>query len=673
MALALPPVAAVDAQIDARLAGRIDDVRTAMEAEMEWVRRRAKIYLNWYSPPFNENLSIHDAWVTNVGNTEPLTAENIGLTRANFPIARAVVDIWTSLEAANPPTVRAEAERLQAPPPMLDQNEALRYRLTYEAFKKLEGIKSEARSAILRQAMRLDSFPLKHYLAVRRKNLYGFSWVKVIPDMYEKRPRSHVLRNPTVVFPIWSTQEPDEIEQLMVAHQMSARLANAKYGLGLPMKDGAVILGQDSARYRDLNDRWYDSTRTMVWVEELWWIDRVFNDKFHETSSQVSCITRVAGQIIPESRRTYKGWRHIPFVMYQNTDERDSYGWSDIAGVIDINDEFNRRMSQEGDIIGNYAAPRFQLLNGVDGRDVEMPGPFEMIPLRDQERIEQILTRIDVFPGQSHFDRLTDLLHRVSGLPPIVWGLIANAQTSGRALTASWKATEARLSPKLMANEQALRRWESIMLNYFRLYNWRNTARLFLDRDGEDFNDFRWEHPPMEPRDFQEVAMNAITRRDAGLTSTVKAMRETGDEAPEDTLEEVLAEFANPFLHPDKGQAKLIFDRTTIENAMMVAQLQQQGGQQPANMAEASAQQAQAVGPPPPPAGEPTAVPAQAGAESTPLPPAQEGVPQPVEPAEAVGPAGGPPQEPGGNMLTSGTLIRNGTVSNQYLETKRLG
>ena len=58
---------------------------------------------------------------------------------------------------------------------------------------------------------------------------------------------------------------------------------------------------------------------------------------------------------------------------------------------------------------------------------------------------------------------LIDMLHRVTGLPPIVWGLIANAQTSGRALSASWKATEARLVPKLMRNEASLRRKTDII------------------------------------------------------------------------------------------------------------------------------------------------------------------------------------------------------------------
>ncbi len=655
LSIPAPGEAAIDTQIDARLSQRFDDVRMAMEADMENVRTRAKVYLNWYSPPFNTRLGTHDAWMEGL-ISQPIRAENLDLTRDNFPIARACVDIWTSLEASAPPTIRAEPERLQAPPPMADQQQQLAFQQMFGMLKKVESMKADLRGALIREAMRLDMFPLKHYLAVRRKNLYGFSWMKIVPDRQTRRPRSHVFRNPTVVFPIWSTDEPDDIEMLMVAYPISARLANAQYDLGLEFRDGRVIVGYDTGKFERLNDQWYSSDRTQVWIEELWWIDREFNDDQEESSSVVSCVKRVAGRVIPKTRRSYKGWNHIPFVPYINTDERDSYGWSDIASVIDINDEFNRRLSQQGDIIGMYSSPRFQLLNSVPGRDVDMPGPFEMIPLWDQERIEQILTRIDLFPSQMHFTILTDLLHRVTGLPPIVWGLIANAQTSGRALTASWKATEARLSPKLMANEQSLRRLEAIYLDYFRLYDWKGAARLFKDRNGDDFTDFRWEHPPMEPRDFQEVTMNEITKRDAGLTTTLKAIRATGDEAAEDTYAEVGAEFGDINFHPDKVQAKLFAVRAEIDNAMAVMQLQAQGQQPPGNTPEALAQAQQAAAPPTAPPG---AIPVgPGGEEGTPLPPAQPGSQQPVNPADT--------------SLTTGTLIRGGDVSNQSLETRRL-
>lgn len=642
---------------DPQLHGRIDDLRVVMEGDMGQVRERCRVYLNWYSPPFNTSLGTHDAWWQN-GANQLLTAEDVDLTRSNFPISRAVVDIWTSLEAGAPPTARAEPMRIPAPPPSLNQFEALRMRQLYEALKQVSSVEADGRSAEIRRWWRLDQFGLKNYQAVKRKNLYGFSWVKVMPDKYERRPRSRVIKNPTVVYPLWSDKEPDEIEMILVAYQMSARLANAKYGLGLDFKGGKVVLGQDSGVYQDINDRYYDSSRTMVWVEELWWIDRAFNNG-RETTSAVHCIERVAGKIT--DRQTYEGWRYVPYVPFINSDERDSYGWSDIASVIDINDEFNRRLSQQGDIIGMYSAPRFMLLNAIPGIDVEMPGKFELIPLSDQQRIEQVLTRIDTYPAQQHFTILTDLLHRVTGLPPIVWGLINNAQTSGRALTASWKATETRLSPKLMADEQSIRRWMNISLNYARLHGWGGGARLWQDRRGQPFDDIRLEFPPMEPRDFQEVTMNEITKRDAGLSTTPQAIRATGDEAPEDTYAAVLAERQDPLQHPDIAQSFQLYERSVLENAVMAAQIQQQQGQVPQNAPDALAQQQQVVAgqqaPPPAGPGAPSAVPGPPPEGG--LPPAQPGQAQPVQTA--------PPDQ----QLSSGTLVRNGEVSNQLLSTSK--
>ncbi len=628
-----------------RASSLMDDLRVTMEGEMFGVEERLQTYLRWYSPPYNSTIRTHDAW------PEQISYQDIDTTRSNFPLARAVVDIWSSLEAASPPSVRAEPERIPPPLPILDPAQAQIARQQYDVERQISSTNSDIRSARIRRWMRDDDFDLKHHTAVRRKNLYGFSWMKVLPQPWLERPISHVLRNPSTVYPLWSAADPGELEAVFSAQKMSARQAHARWPeLPLQFEAGKANVsfekGEDSGTYRVINDRWYDQSRTMVWVEELWWLDRDFDAMGHVTRSCVYTATRVLNRMV--NLQAFEGWKTIPYVYWENTDERDSYGWSDIAGVIDINDEFNRRISQEGDVIRLYSSPRFQLLGSLEGRDVDMPGPFQMIPLQDTERIEQILTRIDVFPTQAHFDILTELLHRVSGLPPIVWGLINNAQTSGRALSASWKATEARLSPKLMRNKVSCQKYLEIVLDQARYYDWHGAQEAFADRDGDPFDDFTWIFPPMEPRDFTEVTMNEITKRDAGLTSTVKAMRATGDDAAEETLEEVLAEFDDINLHPDKVNAKLIAQRAQLDNIAMAQQMQ-----------------AQAAAPPPgPQAGPPQVAPGQQAAAppgAGPLPPTQAGAP---------GNAGAPAAPPGGS-LTSGTLVRNGEPSTQFLSTQQ--
>jgi len=649
---------------EAALHAIIDDARITMEGEMLAIRERCLTYLNWYSPPFDPFLQRHDAWEEDVD--PEADAET---TRNNFPIARACVDIWTSLEAAHPPIPRADPERVMPPPPVLDAGEARIFAEMYRLRRTNESRKADIRSSNVRRWMRRDQFALKHHTAVRRKNLYGFSWMRVLPDQFKRQPKSHVLRNPTTVYPLWSRRDPGELEAVLAVEQESAVRADARWGLGLQFQQAesgrlavAFDRGADSGIYRDLNDRWYDASRTMVWVEEFWWIERTYGDerdRERQTGSKVHKIVRVCGRVV--EYRSYD-WTYLPWIYWENVDERDSYGWSEVAGVIDINDEFNRRLSEEGDILHLYSHPRFMLTGSFPGRDVEIPGPLELVTLNDTERIEQILTRIDVYPQQVHVQALTDLLHRVTGLPPIVWGLIANAQTSGRALTASWKATETRLAPKLMRNQQSLDRWLDICIDYARRYDWDGGSIVFADREGQLFADWRWTFPPMEPRDFQEVTMNAITKRDAGLSTTVQAMRETGDEDAESTWEEVQAEFGNINAHPDKVQARFLADRAQLDNIAFAQQLGQQvqGPTTPATVGQAvgAAREAQAAGP-------------------AAAPPGAEGGLPPTAPG-AAGNAGQPSPSPGGapsapgEMVTTGTLVRGGDVSNQVLQTRRL-
>ena len=292
MTLSVAPVAPESSSELQRLHSRINDCRVAMESDMWRVREKAQVYLNWYSPEFDVNLGTHDAW------REPVMAKDLGLTRGNYPISRAVVDIWTALEASQPPTLWAQPDRVAPAPPSMDQGEVLRNRLVSEAFKQVNAVKATYRATTIREQMRRDGYAYKAFLATRKKNLYGFSWQKVWPNRSEKRTVSHTLHNPTTVYPIWSSREPGELEMVLVAYQMNVNKANAMYGLGIDTKDGRLARGADSGRYRDVNDRWYDSTRTMVWVEEFWWREQMFDREGNITDSAVACVKRITDQIV---------------------------------------------------------------------------------------------------------------------------------------------------------------------------------------------------------------------------------------------------------------------------------------------------------------------------------------------------------------------------------------
>jgi hypothetical protein len=165
----------------------------------------------------------------------------------------------------------------------------------------------------------------------------------------------------------------------------------------------------------------------------------------------------------------------------------------------------------------------------------------------------------------------------------------------------------------------------------------------------------------MEPRDFQEVTMDAITRRDAGLTTTKMAMRDTGEENAEERIEEVKQEFSDPTLHADRAQAQLLYRDAELQ---LLERARAMGGQMPEQHNPATVQQA---------VGQAAAGPAAAPAAA---PPGAEGALPPTAPGadgnagQPGAPPGGPP--PGDETITTGTLVRGGETSNQILRTTRV-
>ena len=138
---------------EAQLHLLIEDARDSMEDMMGPIRERSRTYLRWYSPPFDTTLGRHDAWEDAIDYSE-----DAGTTRDNFPIARAVVDIWTSLEAAKPPMPRAEPEHITPPLPVLDQGEREVRAEQYALERDFESIRSEIRGRIFRDWLRRDDF-----------------------------------------------------------------------------------------------------------------------------------------------------------------------------------------------------------------------------------------------------------------------------------------------------------------------------------------------------------------------------------------------------------------------------------------------------------------------------------------------------------------------------------
>jgi hypothetical protein len=314
--------------------------------------------------------------------------------------------------------------------------------------------------------------------------------------------------------------------------------------------------------------------------------------------------------------------------------------------MLPFQDSINRFLSQQADVIAGESRPKFKYRGDAD-RQIVLEGE-QVISLDPDEDIEQIAVRLDVFPTQIHGQQLADLMSRATGLPDTVWGRITAAQNSGRALATAWRAVAARLVPRRLGNDRALRRLLNTWLDWLELYDWDDARELFVGS-----RDFELDFPNQEPRDFTEVTLDAINRLNAGVIPLKKAMELTGDTSPDETLEDVRADYLDTVLHPEKAQAFMLLQRLKqqieleaqqagLQQMAALAQLQGAGGPTPDQQAGAANQAA-----------------SQAAAQAAPTRP--EGANQPAPATTAGAPANAA-------ETTFGTLVQDGRAFNRVVD-----
>jgi hypothetical protein len=160
-------------------------------------------------------------------------------------------------------------------------------------------------------------------------------------------------------------------------------------------------------------------------------------------------------------------------------------------------------------------------------------------------------------------------MQRMTGLPAVVWGEIQAAQNSGRALSTAWRATAARMVPRINGAETALDEITAFVLDTMELYDWHNARELF-----GGVREFEWSFPNKEPRDALEVVTSAINKLNSGIIDLAGAMEETGVQSPDEMTERVRADYMDMVLHPEKGQSYLLLQR--LKNQIEI-EMQQAG------------------------------------------------------------------------------------------------
>jgi hypothetical protein len=96
------------------LSRRIDTLRSGYETYSEDVRTRNATYLRLFSPKYDSNLKEHDQW------PDDFKAVNVNHARSSYNITRAVVELWTALEAYPLPNIKWTEAFIPPPIPDID-------------------------------------------------------------------------------------------------------------------------------------------------------------------------------------------------------------------------------------------------------------------------------------------------------------------------------------------------------------------------------------------------------------------------------------------------------------------------------------------------------------------------------------------------------------------------
>lgn len=404
----------------------------------------------------------------------------------------------------------------------------------------------------------------------------------------------------------------------------------------------------------------YEDAMVNVW--DYWWID---DDR------KVMNVTLIAGCCVEEPK-AHPEMPTIPYIVVENDHEPGNPdGVSTLKDLIDLQDELNRLLTHAYQHVQDNVDPAFYAY-GEDGMNIEagtVPKPGEILPVGDA-RIEPITTTTNTMPFADLIGQTFNLLHRMSGLPEILFG-DAPSDISGRATAIQIQSAINRIDPR----RKHLFRAYSDLLRFWMFMGERKNPRMPMGVDeetGEErfgrladmirgFNRWRIVAPEITPRDAAELATNEINKVSAGLSSRRTSMDAIGIESPEAELEMIGQERSDLDIMPDAVSQKvsaylmmLQFNQMLQQMQMQQEQLDAQAGQiggtgmSPTAQAQRATNQAQmnAFG------AQPTAV-----GEDQNQPMTTEGSPPPA----------------GGSAPEVQTLVRPGNVLTQTAYNTQLG
>lgn len=597
-----------------KIVKRVEGRRLSLSGDQAQQRLRMEEIMRWINPVFDPVAN------TIAPHPEMATAERQGKPVLHADWTGQGVIRWTALIGGEPPIFRVEPPHVGTPLPSDNADQDLANKKRYEIDRLIADDKAgqmESQTAIWSEAANLERVLL---WGVFSFVAFGKGVIRSTWNPEDNQPTAEVMENPSQVYCGWSKRwGKRKLSWVSVIEEIAPEEANRRFGLSIPINEvtGAVDWGtwlghMDEGEF-DIRPEQAQAQNRYVHAIEAWeyTVDpadqAVYNDALKAYNASVSTIKEgdtspkppvppkpkamycfiVANRIIEGPR--YYPFKRLPFHVLDNHILTYAHGKAISESIIPLNRAYDLTLDKEQDVIEFESGPRYKGLNmdGGTGEQVDMPRAGEMIPLPTGQDIQQLDARVDFFPAQVHGNELREAKYKASGLTPIAWGMSPNAQTSGRAMTAEWRAVELPLVWYL----------RNISPEIKELYqSWWDYAEMYLPEAREIANGYRrfkliWK--PMDVRDRTEVTQDLIAQLQAGLVDPETAISEVGRENTTEIITRVKEYFLDPVWNPLRYQQILTLQQLTLniqaaqmqleaQRQAIAQQQQQQGGGQPA-------------------------------------------------------------------------------------------
>lgn len=591
----LPPITPESREIVKRAYTR----RIATMGDMGLLRQRYDEVMRWINPPW-------DAVSQRLDPRSSATAARDGRPVLHVDLVGQVVKRWAALQGGSPIIFRVKPKPTPAPIPNKDPERTVQDRTTYDIDRAIAQNQSTQMEELTADWSEFSDFQRTWLWSSWCQHAFGKAIIRTGWDEVEGVPTAELFENPSQVYYAWTKRYGKRrIAWSIILDSMNPAEANRRFDLKLPVDEyGAVDMGSwlASQDESDMDQRpeQQQELQTNLYVEEYWeLVDKVpdgrsFQGRDISGKRGVMYALIVAGRVIEGPY--YYPWSRVPVhVLEAEHIPTWLHGKSTAEHSIPINEAYDRLLDRQDQVIEFESGPRYIGMNMVNnGDEVDIPAPFELLPLREGQDIKQLDTRVDFFPGQVQANEIREALYRQSGLTPIAWGMSANAQTSGRAMTAEWRAVELPLAMALINTAPEIKAIFESWWEYGEAFS--VDVRDISYGKGDQaqpkpYRRFQVDFVPLDIRDRNEKSSDGINRYNANLLDPETAIEEMGYENTDEIIAKIRSYLVDPVWNPLRYQQLLTLQQLELSIQQQQLQLQQQQAQQAQADQAAQAQQ----------------------------------------------------------------------------------